>query len=159
MALASSVSSPSQSERRFHARRRIDGLAYVDSSASRITAAILIDLGEGGLGFQSVAPVILDQAVLLKFKLPTGGASYIESYAEVVWLNDSGKGGGLRFSELNAEARAQIRAWTGVLATEAKPEVKPEVEPEAKPEAKLEVKPEVSAEVLRGAWPAAMRSR
>jgi TonB family protein len=113
MSLASSVSSPFEAERRSHARRRIEGLAYVDFGPDN--GAILIDLGEGGLGFQSVAPVSLEQAVLLKFKLP-GGTGFIESYAEIVWLNESGKGGGLRFAELSAEARLQIRAWTGVLS-------------------------------------------
>ena len=73
MSLASSVSSPLQTERRSHARRRIEGLAYVDFGPDN--GAILIDLGEGGLGFQSVAPVSLEQAVLLKFKLP-GGVGY-----------------------------------------------------------------------------------
>lgn len=113
MSLASSVSSPLQTERRSHARRRIEGLAYVDFGPDN--GAILIDLGEGGLGFQSVAPVSLEQAVLLKFKLP-GGVGSIESYAEIVWLNESRKGGGLRFAELSAEARLRIRAWTGVLS-------------------------------------------
>ena len=97
MSSRSTVSSPLETERRVHARRRMDGLAYVDLGPDN--GAILIDLGEGGLAFQSVAPVALDQAVLLKFKLP-GSTDFIESYAEIVWLNESGKGGGLRFVEL-----------------------------------------------------------
>jgi protein TonB len=76
--------------------------------------AILIDLGEGGLSFHSVAPVTLDQAVLLKFKLP-GSTGFIESYAEVAWLNETGKGGGLRFVELRSELREQIGAWAGTV--------------------------------------------
>jgi TonB family protein len=110
MPSATSVSTSAQSKRRFHARRRMEGLIYVDLGPDN--GAILIDLGEGGLGFQSVVPLSLDQAVLLKFKVP-GEGEPVEGYAEVAWLNDSGKGGGLRFVEFTENARAQIRGWTG----------------------------------------------
>ena len=113
MSFAETVSPPSQAGRRFHARRRIDGLTYVEFGADN--GAILIDLGEGGLGFQSVIPVSMNQALLFKFKLPSE-PTFIEGYAEVVWRNESGKGGGLRFVELSADACARIRQWTGVLA-------------------------------------------
>ena len=112
MSSRSTVSSPLETERRVHARRRMEGLAYVDLGPDN--GAILIDLGEGGLSFHSVAPVTLDQAVLLKFKLP-GSADFIESYAEVAWLNETGKGGGLRFVELRSELREQIGAWAGTV--------------------------------------------
>src|SRR2546428_5249054 len=111
MSFAQSVSAPSQSERRSHARRRLDGLVYVDFGADN--GAILIDLGEGGLSFQSVIPVSMEQSLLLKFKLP-GEARPIEGRAAVAWVNESSKGGGLTFVELSADARAQIRGWTGV---------------------------------------------
>ena len=113
MSSRSTVSSPLETERRVHARRRMEGLAYVDLGPDN--GAILIDLGEGGLSFHSVAPVTLDQAVLLKFKLP-GAADFIESYAEVAWLNETGKGGGLRFVELRSELREQIGAWAGTVS-------------------------------------------
>ena len=113
MSSRSIVSSPLETERRVHVRRRIDGLAYVDLGPDN--GAILIDLGEGGLSFHSVAPVTLDQAVLLKFKLP-GSTGFIESYAEVAWLNETGKGGGLRFIELRAELREQIGVWAGTVS-------------------------------------------
>ena len=112
MSSRSTVSSPLETERRIHGRRRMEGLAYVDLGPDN--GAILIDLGEGGLSFHSVAPVTLDQAVLLKFKLP-GAADFIESYAEVAWLNETGKGGGLRFVELRSELREQIGAWAGTV--------------------------------------------
>ena len=117
---ASSVSPTSQVERRSHARRRINGLTYADFGADN--GAIILDLAEGGLGFQSVTPVSLGQAVLLKFKLPEAN-EHVESYAEVAWLNDSGKGGGLRFVELNGNARVHIRAWAGA-------DIRPEAERE-----------------------------
>jgi TonB family protein len=113
MSSAHIVSPLLQAGRRFHARRRIDGLAYVEFGPEN--GAILIDVGEGGLGFQSVMPVTMDQALLFKFKLPTK-STHVEGFAEVAWVNESGKGGGLRFVELDADACTQIREWTGVLS-------------------------------------------
>src|ERR1700758_5843123 len=112
MSSANTVASPLKAGRRSHARRRIDGLTYVEFGPDN--GAILIDIGEGGLGFQSVMPVSLNQALIFKFRLPGAGA-YLEGYAEVAWLNESGKGGGLRFVELSEDARAQIRGFAGEL--------------------------------------------
>jgi len=113
MSFANSHSTLLQAGRRFHARRRFDVLAYVEFGPDN--GAILIDLGEGGLGFQSVMPVSINQALMFRFKLPAA-SNYIEGYAEVAWMNESGKGGGLRFVELSTDACAQIRAWAGVLS-------------------------------------------
>jgi hypothetical protein len=119
MSSASSVSWPLQTERRLYVRRKVEGLAYVDLGPNN--GAILIDLGKGGLGFQSVAPVSLGHAFLSKFKLP-GAIDFIETYAEVAWVNDSRRGGGLRFAELTAEARDRVAAWTsGALLAEVSP--------------------------------------
>jgi hypothetical protein len=68
MSSANPIASPLQAGRRSHARRRIDGLTYVEFGPDN--GAILIDLSEGGLGFQSVMPVSMNQALLFKFKLP-----------------------------------------------------------------------------------------
>lgn len=112
MSSADSVAPPLRAGRRARARRRMEGLAYVEFGADN--GAILIDLGEGGLGFQSVMPVSMNQALVFKFKIAPQ-TKYIEGQAEVTWMNESGKGGGLRFVELNADACAQIREWAGVL--------------------------------------------
>jgi len=113
MSSANTVSPLLQAGRRFHARRRIDGLAYVEFGPDN--GAILIDIGEGEMGFQSVMPVTRNQALLFKFKLPSKSA-HLEGFAEVAWVNESGKGGGLRFVELAEDACTQIREWTGVLS-------------------------------------------
>jgi TonB family protein len=113
MSSANTVASPLQAGRRSHARRRIEGLAYVEFGPDN--GAILIDIGEGGLGFQSVMPVSLNQALLFKFRLP-GAAVYLEGFAEVAWMNGSGKGGGLRFVDVDEAVSSQIRDWTGLLS-------------------------------------------
>ncbi len=113
MSSANPIASPLQAGRRSHARRRIDGLTYVEFGPDN--GAILIDVGEGGLGFQSVMPVSMNQALLFKFKLP-GSAAYLEGFGEVAWMNESGKGGGLRFVDVDEPVSSQIREWTGVLS-------------------------------------------
>jgi TonB family protein len=118
---AKSGSTDSPVERRSYGRRRIDDVTYVDLGADN--GAILVDLSEGGIGFQSVAPLELGQRVILKFKAPRK-KDYLESRAEVTWANESGKRGGLRFVELSSDARVQIRAWADdQSATEAAPEI------------------------------------
>jgi TonB family protein len=109
MSMANPISAPPG--RRSHARYKMDSLAYVDFDPDN--GAILVDLGEGGLGFQSFLPVSSNHALRIKLKLPRGS---IEGYAEVTWLDESGKGGGLRFVDLSSEARAQIRDWTSAVA-------------------------------------------
>ena len=152
MSSANTVASPLQAGRRSHARRRIDGLTYVEFGPDN--GAILIDIGEGGLGFQSVMPVSMNQALLFKFKLP-GSAEYLEGFGEVAWMNDSGKGGGLRFVDVDEPVSSQIREWTGVLSApesiavmsgnDAEAELAPEVPAEAA----------VSADQVDAATPAA----
>ncbi len=110
MPLAGSASTPSQAARRFYVRRKLEGLSYVEFGPDN--GAILIDIGEGGIGFQSVLPVTLSDTLLFKFKFP-GESNFVEGFGEVVWMNDSGKGGGLRFTEVADADRAKIREWAG----------------------------------------------
>ena len=118
---AKSVSTDSPVERRSYERHRTNEVTYVDLGADN--GAILVNLSEGGIGFQSVAPLESGQTVILKFKLP-GEKNDLESRAEVAWSNESGKRGGLRFVELTADARAQIRALADEeSAAEAPPEI------------------------------------
>jgi TonB family protein len=118
---AKSGSTDSPVERRSYGRRKIHGVTYVDLGADN--GAILVNLSEGGVGFQSVAPLELGQTVTLKFKLP-GGKNHLESRAEVAWSNESQKRGGWRFVELRADARAQIRA---LAEDESEPEAAAEI--------------------------------
>jgi TonB family protein len=112
-------------------------LTYVEFGPDN--GAILIDVGEGGLGFQSVMPVSMNQALLFKFKLP-GSAAYLEGFGEVAWMNESGKGGGLRFVDVDEPVSSQIREWTGVVFA---PE---SIAVTNGNDAEVELVPEVSAE-------------
>jgi protein TonB len=94
--------------RRLHARRRIDHLVYASFGPGN--GGILINLSEGGASFQGIAGVRTGQLLDLSFKIP-GTGSLIEARGEVLWSNDSGKGGGLRFTDLSEEARQRLSEW------------------------------------------------
>lgn len=99
---------PKKENRRLHARRRIDQLIYANLGPGN--GGIVMNLSEGGLSFQGIGVVRREQVILLSFKLP-GTDAQIEANGEVVWSNDSGKGGGLRFVDLSAEARQRLKEW------------------------------------------------
>ncbi|MGB7852310.1 MAG: PilZ domain-containing protein, partial [Candidatus Sulfotelmatobacter sp.] len=54
-------------ERRFHARRRVQLLAYVNVGTSR---GVVSDISEGGLGVQKAAPEIEAHSSTVAFHLP-----------------------------------------------------------------------------------------
>jgi hypothetical protein len=134
-------------------------LTYVEFGPDN--GAILIDVGEGGLGFQSVMPVSMNQALLFKFKLP-GEAAYLEGFGEVAWMNESGKGGGLRFVDVDEAISSQIRDWTGVLSAPESSAVKndnggePDLADESPAETAVDSKPAAAPvdAALAGATPA-----
>lgn len=69
----------------------------------------VLDVSEGGLGFETFAPVNSNGPVHFWFSLNL--RDRIEAWGEVVWTNAAKKCGGLRFLRLSEEARAQIRRW------------------------------------------------
>ena len=95
-------------ERRSRPRRCSGVFDYTEFGPEN--GGILLDLSEGGLGFQGVAVVVEGQGIHLKFTLP-GTSALIEADAEVARCNHSRTGGGLRFVNLSEEARHQVRAW------------------------------------------------
>jgi TonB family protein len=101
---------PKNEKRRLHVRRRIDHLTYASFGPGN--GGILINLSEGGASFQGIAGVRTGQLIDLSFKLPWTD-SPIEARGEVVWSNDSGKGGGLRFINLSEEMRERLKKWLG----------------------------------------------
>ena len=94
--------------RRLHPRRRIEQLTYATFGPGN--GGILINLSEDGLSFQGIGVVRKGQLIPLSFSLPGSGAR-IEAQGEVVWSNNSGKGGGLHFVDLSEEARQKLREW------------------------------------------------
>jgi TonB family protein len=105
-----SAASTTGKDRRSQPRRKVEELAYGDFGPHN--GGIILDVAEGGFAFQSVQPVETGTSVSVKFKLPEVGI-HIEASAEVAWLHDSGKRGGLRFLTLSDNLRQQIQDWVG----------------------------------------------
>jgi TonB family protein len=106
-ALTAEQGSPAEN-RRLHARHRIGQLAYVACGPDN--GGILLDISEGGLSFQGVGAIEHGQFLDLKFMLPAV-THPIEAAGQVIWLNGSGKGGGLQFVGLPDAARRLVMGW------------------------------------------------
>jgi periplasmic protein TonB len=99
---------PAGEERRGHARRRVDSLAYIDLGEGN--GGLLLDVGEGGLHVQAVVDVVGNNFSQVRFQLP-GSKEWIEAAGEIAWRDESGRNVGIKFVDLPADARARIREW------------------------------------------------
>lgn len=95
------------SERRVHARRILYSPEYLDMGADN--GGVVVNLSEGGLGFQTVSPVTPDAQLPISFSLGTGYR--IDLKARVVWINEEGKIGGAAFGKLSKDSQSLIREW------------------------------------------------
>ena len=69
----------------------------------------MLDVSEGGLRFETFAPVHQNGPVHFWFSLNL--RDRIEAWGELVWTTAAKKSGGLRFLIISEEARAEIREW------------------------------------------------
>ena len=83
-------------------------LMYVDLGLEN--GGFPINVSEGGMAFHGIRPMQKDQLIHVKFKLP-GLSDSVESAAQIAWLNNLGKGGGLRFIDLPEGNRHLIKEW------------------------------------------------
>lgn len=97
-----------QVERRAVARKMLNPLPYINLPSDN--GGIVLDVSEDGLRFRALSPVEQSGAIPFWF---TAHSNRIEGEAELVWLDEARKTGGLRFTQLGADAREQIRAWPG----------------------------------------------
>jgi len=110
-------------ERRVCTRKTPKHLGYLSLPFNN--GGIVLDVSEGGLGFRSIAPVIADGPIHFRFAIDSG--KRIKAVGELAWKDETGKIGGLRFTQLSDEIREQIRVWANqtdvVVNAEAKPRV------------------------------------
>ena len=104
-----------QNERRLSIRKPLERLAYISLPFNN--GGIVLDVSEGGLSFHAIAPVEADGPIHFRFAVDS--SKRIKAVGELVWKDETGKTGGLRFTELPDEIREYIREWTG----QAKPNV------------------------------------
>ena len=109
-------------DRRQTPRMKVMELAYVNLDPDN--GGIILDISEGGLCFRSTGPVKQTETIRFWYsprshqimarqvEAQTRGVSrLIEAGSELAWTDETRKKGGLRFTNLSAEAREQIREW------------------------------------------------
>lgn len=95
------------SERRSIPRKRPSELSYIQFSEE--IGGFVWNASEQGLGFQSVAPV--QKGGPLRLCISPDPKNRIELLGTIVWTDESGKFGGLRFNELGPDTRELICSW------------------------------------------------
>jgi PilZ domain-containing protein len=96
-------------ERRLSTRKTPEHLAYISLPSNN--GGIVIDVSEGGLCFHAIAPVEADGPIHFRFAIDS--EEKIRAVGELAWRDETGKSGGLRFTELPEEIRKRIRIWAG----------------------------------------------
>jgi cell division protein FtsN len=109
-------------DRRQTPRMKVKALAYVNLDPDN--GGIILDISEGGLCFQSTGPVKQTETIRFWYSHRShrimarqveaqtrGVLRLIEAGSELAWTDETRKKGGLRFTNLSAEAREQIREW------------------------------------------------
>ena len=102
-------------ERRFHARRRLQSLAYVNVGASR---CVVSDISDGGLGVLAAASEIEAHISTVAFHLP-GSQDRVEIRGQIAWLSESGREAGIRFLDPSETARSRIKEWISLELSQA----------------------------------------
>jgi len=122
---ASEEVASSNSNKRVVVRKRTQQLVYLE--LGRDNGGVMLNLSEDGCGFQAITPVKVGET---RFAFQISGGRRIAGDAEVVWVDEVGIMGGLRFLNLPLEARKQIRRW---LEETKAPEEHGAFEPELQP--------------------------
>ena len=94
-------------DRREQFRKVPDKFAFLQ--LERDDGGTVLDVSEGGLRFETFAPVHQNGPVHFWFSLNL--RDRIEAWGELVWTTAAKKSGGLRFLNISEEARAQLREW------------------------------------------------
>jgi TonB family protein len=97
-----------ETESRRSERFRVDSLSYIDLGQSN--GGMVIGVSETGLSFQGVQPLDSSQQLPISFKLP-GMKQSVKGTGQIIWLNDSRKGGGLQFVEMMEECQTHLKEW------------------------------------------------
>lgn len=93
-------------EKRSIVRRRTQQLVYLE--LGKDNGGVMLNLSEDGCGFQAITPVKCGET---RFGFQINGGRRIAGDAEIVWADESGVMGGLRFLNLPVEAHEEIRLW------------------------------------------------
>src|SRR5579863_7346375 len=92
------------------ARKKPDQLVYLELGSGN--GGMLISVSEDGFRFRAVSPLRPDSGVPFAFSLD--GKHRLQGIGEVEWLEDDGKSGGMRFTDLSPDSRVAIDQWLAV---------------------------------------------
>jgi len=110
----------------------VNGTAYVNLDPDN--GAIILNISEGGLSFESRAPIERTETIRLWFSYRSRRieadvdqeskgeehtspvSRFIEVRSELVWRDDTRKTGGIKFTNLSDKTRKEIRDWMGQVA-------------------------------------------
>ena len=93
-------------DKRSIVRRRTQQLVYLE--LGRENGGVMLNLSREGCGFQAITPVKRGET---RFGFQINGGRRIAGDAEIVWADESGVMGGLRFINLPPEAHKEIQIW------------------------------------------------
>ena len=100
--------SPSSSDRRHFARKRIKTLSYLD--LGRDNGGIVLNISEGGLAVHAVGIFVDNPILQMRLRLP-GSDEQLEATGQVAWTSESKREAGIRFVDLSEQTRTQIKEW------------------------------------------------
>ena len=90
-------------------RKKPDQLVYLELGASN--GGMLLSISEDGFRFRAVTPLRLNLPMPFAFSL--NGNDRLEGTGAVEDLEEDGKSGGIRFTEVSDQFRASLRSWLG----------------------------------------------
>jgi hypothetical protein len=96
-------------ERRSHSRLWVNSFALIDLGKG--TTAIVLNVGEGGLALRVPATVTeYTRTPVIHFRLLIS-QSWVEINGQIAWVSKSRTKVGIKFIDLQDEARSKIRSW------------------------------------------------
>ena len=88
-------------------RKKPDQLVYLELGAGN--GGMLLSISEDGFRFRAVSPVRSNGTMPFAFSLD--GRHRLEGNGTVEWLEEDGKSGGMRFTEVSEEFQATLKGW------------------------------------------------
>ena len=82
-------------------------LVYVELGPNN--GGMMLGICEQGLSYRAVVPLIVDGPV--NFAFAFDGKTRLQGVGEIVWSEDGGKTGGLKFTNVSPQFQETVRAW------------------------------------------------
>jgi PilZ domain-containing protein len=110
-------------ERRSIHRERPEELSYIQFEPEG--GGIVLNASERGLAFHAATAV--RQPGQVRLSISPNPKQLIELTAEIIWMDQTKKSGGLRFVEITEDTRNQICQWLTETGETETPDIKPEL--------------------------------